>query len=212
MWVSASLFSYTIRATPSTTETSSSPLCSKGWGNWGQTWLALAPVFEKVFNGLPWHISYPPQQWLCSQQRNLPQAVGPALSATSLHYMGNFTHTPGCSWSSSTLSGQGPSQLALQDFCPSFCGCRFVSKSASERAESSRSCNDAPAGSELNSCVSTGIHSSTGVEIGLAAPTKQSLSHYKVSGRFWLTSVGFASTPRKNMAKLDSVTTKCCFW
>lgn len=55
-----------------------------------------------------------------------------------------------------------------------------------------------------------GLHSSTGVEIGLVAPAKQSLSHYKVSGRIWLTSVGFGSTPRKNMTKLDNVTTKRC--
>lgn len=48
-----------LSATPSTAKTPFSSLCSESWGNWWQTWSSMAPVLEKVFNGLHWHISYP---------------------------------------------------------------------------------------------------------------------------------------------------------
>lgn len=54
-------------------------------------------------------------------------------------------------------------------------------------------------------CISTGVSQTVAlaVEIGLVAPTKPSLSHCKVSGRFWWTSACFGSNPRKNMIELD---------
>lgn len=138
-------------ATPSTTKTSFSSLCSKGRGNWWQTWLAMAPVLEKVFYGLSWHIPCPsPAVTLLTAEEPAP-SQGASTECHLLDYMGKFTCAPGCSWRSSIHNGQGLNQLALQDFCPSSCGCRYVNKSASERAESSRKQNDATAGSELNS-------------------------------------------------------------
>lgn len=62
-------------------------------------------------------------------------------------------------------------------------------------------------------CISTGASQTVAlaVEIRLVTPTKQSLSHYKVSGRSWLTLVGLGSSPRKNMTGwTGTVLWQCC--